>query len=54
VVAADPAATARMVMAFYEGLLTQARIQNDVNVLREMASGIFGLLGVKQSELVMV
>jgi len=54
VVAADPAATARMVMAFYEGLLTQARIQNDVNVLREMASGIFGLLGVKQGDPVMV
>ncbi|MGA2246479.1 MAG: TetR/AcrR family transcriptional regulator [Verrucomicrobiota bacterium] len=48
--ATDPAATARMVMAFYEGLLTQARIQNDVNVLREMAPGIFSLLGVKNSE----
>jgi TetR/AcrR family transcriptional repressor of nem operon len=48
--AMDPAAAARMVMAFYEGLLTQARIQNDVNVLREMASGIFGLLGVKNKE----
>lgn len=48
--AADPAATARMVMAFYEGLLTQARIQNDVNVLRELAPGIFSLLGVKNTE----
>jgi TetR/AcrR family transcriptional repressor of nem operon len=48
--ATDPAATARRVMAFYEGLLTQARIQNDVNVLQEMAPGIFSLLGVKQSE----
>jgi TetR/AcrR family transcriptional repressor of nem operon len=48
--AMDPAAAARMVMAFYEGLMTQARIQNDVNVLREMASGIFGLLGVKNKE----
>jgi TetR/AcrR family transcriptional repressor of nem operon len=48
--AADPAAAARMVMAFYEGLLTQARIQNDVTVLREMAPGIFSLLGVKNSE----
>jgi TetR/AcrR family transcriptional repressor of nem operon len=46
----DPAASARMVMAFNEGLLTQARIQNDLNVLREMASGIFSLLGVKSSE----
>jgi TetR/AcrR family transcriptional repressor of nem operon len=50
IVAPDPAAAARMVMAFYEGLLTQARIQNDVEVLREMAPGIFGLLGVKNSE----
>jgi TetR/AcrR family transcriptional repressor of nem operon len=48
--AGDPAATARMVMAFYEGLLTQARIQNDVTVLREMAPGIFSLLGVKNTE----
>jgi TetR/AcrR family transcriptional repressor of nem operon len=46
----DPASTARMVMAFCEGLLTQARIQNDVNVLREMAPGIFSLLGVRNSE----
>jgi len=43
----DPAATARMVMAFNEGLMTQARIQDDVTVLREMLPGIFGLLGVK-------
>ena len=48
----DPAATARMVMAFNEGLLTQARIQDDVNVLREMAPGIFSLLGVKRKEAV--
>jgi TetR/AcrR family transcriptional repressor of nem operon len=48
--APDPAAAARMVMAFYEGLLTQARIQNDVNILREMAPGIFSMLGVKNSE----
>jgi TetR/AcrR family transcriptional regulator, transcriptional repressor for nem operon len=47
---ADPAAAARMVMAFNEGLMTQARIQNDLNVLREMAPGIFGLLGVTRSE----
>jgi TetR/AcrR family transcriptional repressor of nem operon len=48
--AADPAAKARMVVAYYEGLLTQARIQNDVNVLRDMASGILSLLSVKQVE----
>jgi TetR/AcrR family transcriptional repressor of nem operon len=47
VAAADPAAKARMIVAYYEGLLTQARIQNDVGVLREMAPGVFSLLGVK-------
>ena len=45
----DPVAAARMVMAFNEGLLTQARIQDDVSILREMVPGIFGLLGVKGS-----
>lgn len=43
----DPAAKARMIVAYYEGLLTQARIQNDVGILREMAPGMFSLLGVK-------
>jgi hypothetical protein len=38
---------ARMILAYYEGLLTQARIQNDVEVLRDNARGIFALLGVR-------
>ena len=46
----DPAAAARMVMAYYEGLLTQARIQNDVEILREMAAGTFSMLGAKTVE----
>ena len=50
--APDAAAKARMILAYYEGLLTQARIQNDVEVLREMSQGIFAMLGVKQSEAV--
>ncbi len=33
---ADPAVAARMVMAYIEGLLTQARIQNDLSVVLEM------------------
>jgi D-Tyr-tRNAtyr deacylase len=37
-----------MIFAYYEGLLTQARIQNDVEVLREIASGMFAMLGVKE------
>jgi len=52
--APDPAAKARMIFAFYEGLLTQARILNDVEVLRETASGIFAMLGVKDKKAVAV
>jgi TetR/AcrR family transcriptional repressor of nem operon len=48
--ARDPAATARMVMAYYEGLLTQARIQNNVEILREMIAGTFSMLGAKNIE----
>jgi len=48
--APDPAAKARMIFAYYEGLLTQARIQNDVEVLRETASGMFAMLGVKEKK----
>jgi TetR/AcrR family transcriptional repressor of nem operon len=50
--APDPAAKARMIFAYYEGLLTQARIQNDVEVLREIASGMFAMLGVKEKKAV--
>jgi hypothetical protein len=39
-----------MILAYYEGLLTQARIQNDVEVLRDTVGGIFTLLGVKEAE----
>jgi len=45
--APDAAAKARMLFAYSEGLLTQARILNDVEVLREMAAGMLGILGVK-------
>lgn len=47
--APDPAAKARMIFAYYEGLLTQARIQDDVEVLHETASGMFAILGVKEA-----
>ena len=43
----DPGAKARMLMAYYDGLLTQARIQNDVDILRECANGMLTILGVK-------
>jgi TetR/AcrR family transcriptional regulator, transcriptional repressor for nem operon len=45
--APDAASKARMVFAYGEGLLTQARIVNDLEVLREMHDGIMGILGVK-------
>jgi TetR/AcrR family transcriptional regulator, transcriptional repressor for nem operon len=49
VYAPDPASKARMILAYYEGLLTQARIQNDVEGLRDTARGIFDMLGVKDN-----
>jgi TetR/AcrR family transcriptional repressor of nem operon len=49
--APDAAEKARMIHAYYEGLLTQARIQNDAEVLRELPRGVFAMLG-KEQELV--
>lgn len=45
--AQDAATKARVIHAYWEGLLTQARIQNDVEVLRESAAGAFAILGLK-------
>jgi TetR/AcrR family transcriptional repressor of nem operon len=47
--APDAAAKARMLWAYFEGLLTQARIQDDVDVLREASSGMLTILGVKET-----
>ncbi len=47
---ANPAKAARMVFAYYEGLLTQARIQNSAEALREMGSAVFAMLGLKSRE----
>lgn len=49
--APDVTAKARMILAYYEGLLTQARIQNDVEIIRDAATGIFAILGVKEESL---
>lgn len=49
--ATDVNAKARMILAYYEGLLTQARIQNDVELIRDAATGIFAILGVKEESL---
>ena len=48
--APDAAAKTRMVRAYVEGLLTQARIQNDLAPLREVVQGVFDLLGAKESQ----
>ena len=48
--APDAAAKTRMVRAYVEGLLTQARIQNDLAPLRDAVQGVFELLGAKQSQ----
>ena len=42
--APDPAAKARMLLAYYQGLLTQARIRNDVEILREAHTGMNTIL----------
>jgi TetR/AcrR family transcriptional repressor of nem operon len=47
--APDVQAKARMIRAYYEGVMTQARIQNDVEILREIADGVFAILGVKET-----
>ena len=46
----DAASKARVIHAYYLGLLTQARIQNDVEVLREMTRRTFELLGVRDAD----
>jgi|SRR5688572_2965471 len=48
--APDAAVKARMLFAYSEGLMTQARILNDVEVLKEMADGFMGILGVKNDQ----
>ncbi len=50
--APDAAAKSRALFAYFEGVLTQARIQNSLEILRETVRGAFDLLGVKTSEVV--
>ena len=44
----DVTAASRVVHAYMEGLLAQARIQNNVELLREMGTGILMILGAKE------
>jgi TetR/AcrR family transcriptional repressor of nem operon len=44
----DPASKARLLFTYYEGLLTEARIQNNLEVLRNAVSGTYELLGLQE------
>lgn len=44
----DIKATTGVLFAYMEGLLTQARIQNNVELFRGMATGVFMILGAKE------
>jgi TetR/AcrR family transcriptional repressor of nem operon len=48
IVAPDPEAKARALFACYHGTLAQARIQNDVELIREFKHVARDVLGVKQ------
>jgi TetR/AcrR family transcriptional regulator, transcriptional repressor for nem operon len=50
--APNPEAKARVLFACYQGTLAQARIQNDVELLRDFKQVAMDLLGVKQTALV--
>jgi TetR/AcrR family transcriptional regulator, transcriptional repressor for nem operon len=45
--APDAAAKARMMFTLFQGLLTEARIRNDLGVFRDAAQAAFALLGVR-------
>jgi TetR/AcrR family transcriptional repressor of nem operon len=46
--APDPVAKSRTLFAYYQGLLTQARIQNNLEVLKEALRGTYELLGAAE------
>jgi len=48
--APDPATKSRILFAYYQGLQTQARIQNSLDVLKDAIIGTYDLLGVKTVE----
>ncbi len=50
--APDAASKSRILFAYYQGLVTQARIQNNLDVLRDAIHGTYDLLGAKEPELV--
>jgi TetR/AcrR family transcriptional repressor of nem operon len=50
--APDPAAKAMVLFCYYQGLVTEARIRNNLEIMRAAIQGTDELLGVKQPELV--
>lgn len=50
--APDPEAKARALFACYQGTIAQARIQNDIELLREFKKVAKDVLGVKQAQAV--
>src|SRR5260370_25188020 len=54
IVAPDPEAKAKALFACYHGTLAQARIQNDVELLRDFKQVAMDVLGVKQANAVLL
>ena len=52
IVARDPEAKARALFACYQGTVAQARIQNDLDLLRQFKQTAWDVLGVKRAEAV--
>ena len=50
IVAPNAAAKARTLFVYYQGLLTQARIENNLEILREALQGTYDVLGIKGAE----
>jgi TetR/AcrR family transcriptional repressor of nem operon len=48
VVAQDIPAKARMLFAYYQGLVTEARIRDDLEILKDAIKGTYELLGVRE------
>jgi TetR/AcrR family transcriptional repressor of nem operon len=48
----DAQAKAKMLFAYYQGLLTQARIQDNLEILRDASRGTLDLLGSKTKQAV--
>jgi TetR/AcrR family transcriptional regulator, transcriptional repressor for nem operon len=50
IVAPDAKLKSKILFAYFQGTLTQARIENNIELLRSLKEGAFALLGVKPTE----